>query len=75
MSTVQIEGLWQFIKTLNLSARNKQWLAERLIEPDVDTNKQNFLSEISLAAQEAKDIADGKKQGINAYELMNYHIA
>lgn len=32
MSTVQIEGLWSFIQTLALSNRNKQWLADRLIE-------------------------------------------
>lgn len=32
MSTVQVEGLWQFIQTMSLSNRNKQWLADRLIE-------------------------------------------
>jgi len=32
MSAMQVEGLWTFIQTLALSNRNKQWLAEHLIE-------------------------------------------
>ena len=32
MSTAQIEGLWSYIQTLSLSNRNKQWLADKLIE-------------------------------------------
>lgn len=32
MGTTQIEGLWAYIQTLSLSNRNKQWLADKLLE-------------------------------------------
>jgi len=32
MSALQVEGLWSYIQTLALSNRNKQWLADRLVE-------------------------------------------
>jgi len=41
MSTLQIEGLWQYIQTLSLSRRNRKWLAERLLENDTDKVSAN----------------------------------
>ena len=41
MSTLQIESLWQFILTMSLSKRNKQWLAERLLENINDDSSED----------------------------------
>ncbi len=32
MSTAAMQNLWNYIQGLNLSARNRNWLGERLIE-------------------------------------------
>lgn len=75
MSTIQIEGLWQYIQTLSLSARNKKWLAERLVESTVsskgDPVKETFLSDISVAASQARNIANGTTEGKDAFDLLN----
>ena len=55
MSTVQLESLWQFILTMSLSKRNKQWLAERLLENVNDNNSAelNITSTIDATTSEA----------------------
>lgn len=55
MTQVALNGLLSFIQTLNLSARNRKWLAERLIEPTVV--KESKKSGIDAAI---KDVAEGK---------------
>lgn len=34
MTTVAMNSLWEFLKSLSLSRRNRKWLAERLISFD-----------------------------------------
>lgn len=34
MTTIALNGLWTYIQTLNLSKRNRRWLAEKLVAPD-----------------------------------------
>lgn len=36
MTTVALNGLWAYIQTLNLSRRNRKWLAEKLVEPEAN---------------------------------------
>ena len=31
-ATISLEGIWQFLESLNLSDRSKEWLADKLIE-------------------------------------------
>ena len=31
-ATISLEGIWQFLESLNLSNRSKEWLADKLIE-------------------------------------------
>lgn len=35
MSTAALENLLHYIQGMNLSLRNRQWLAERLVEPEI----------------------------------------
>lgn len=49
MSTIAVNNLWIYIQSMMLSDRNKQWLADRLIESK--TNKVNT-AQATQAAQE-----------------------
>ena len=31
-ATISLEGIWQFLESLNLSNRSKEWLADKLLE-------------------------------------------
>ena len=66
MSTLQIENLWQYIQTLSLSAHNKQWLADRLMESVYHAQKEEETSsetEYILASDAMKEIiAQGDQQ-------------
>lgn len=39
MSTIAVNNLWIYIQSMMLSDRNKQWLADRLIESKTDKVK------------------------------------
>ncbi len=66
MSTLQIEGLWQFIQTMSLSKRNKQWLAKRLLESaneEASSKRKKSDTEYIMESQEMIDIiAEGDRQ-------------
>lgn len=78
MSAIQIEGLWQFIQTLTLSNRNKQWLADRLIESmgepmDSAQRETDYLlasEEMKKALEEGdRHIKEGNYQEIQVSDL------
>ena len=65
MSAIQLEGLWQYIQTLSLPAKNKKWLAERLLESIQNAPKGKAQEETDyiLSSPIMKDIlAQGDKQ-------------
>lgn len=62
MSAIQIEGLWQFIQTLSLSNRNKQWLAERLMEASAQKTYANDTEYIQASPKMMEVIAQGDEQ-------------
>ena len=63
MSTIQVEGLWQFIQTLMLSNKNKQWLADKLIESTQPTASSQKETDYILASEEMKRIiTEGDEQ-------------
>ena len=62
MSAIQVEGLWQFIQTLSLSNRNKQWLADRLIEATTQKTYANDTEYIQASPKMMEIIAKGDKQ-------------
>lgn len=61
MSTVALNNLWIYIQSMMLSDRNKQWLADRLIESK--TNKVNT-AQAKQAAQE-KYVRESLTRAIN----------
>lgn len=36
MNLVSMNNLWNYLKGLSMSAQNRQWLAERLLESSID---------------------------------------
>lgn len=48
--------LWTYIQSLGLSARNRKWLAQKLIEPSSETDITPELSEqITIAREEYRN--------------------
>lgn len=45
--SASVENLWQYIQSLSLSANNRKWLAERLLE-----NKQEEAEEAEYISKE-----------------------
>lgn len=72
MSTIQLEGLWQYIQTLSLSKRDRQWLAEHLITPDATEHQEQYVADtLSVALKETKmQLASGAKMP-NAFDLLD----
>lgn len=62
MSAIQVEGLWQFIQTLSLSNRNKQWLADRLVESTTQKTYANDTEYIEASPKMMEIIAQGDEQ-------------
>jgi hypothetical protein len=61
MNAVSLNNLWTYIQGLSLTASNRKWLAEKLIEPE----KKEVMSdqEIKEGLAEAFSQLDGLKQG------------
>jgi hypothetical protein len=61
MNAVSLNNLWTYIQGLSLTASNRKWLAEKLIESE----KKEVMSdqEIKEGLAEAFSQLDGLKQG------------
>ena len=42
MTTVALNALWTYIESLGLSAKNRKWLADKLIEPTKSRTKASI---------------------------------
>ena len=61
MNAVSMNNLWTYLQGLSLTASNRKWLAERLVEPE---NKEIMSDqEIKDGLAEAFSKLDGLKQG------------
>ena len=58
MCTKQLECLWNYIDSLNLSLRSRKWLSDKLIEPrtysEAHKKKQEVLAGIDAGLKEMK---------------------
>lgn len=59
MTTLALNNLWAFIQSMMLSDRNKQWLADRLVESKTDNIKaaqEKYVKEsLTRALNEVKE--------------------
>lgn len=72
MNAVSMNNLWTYLQGLSLTASNRKWLAERLVEPQADVVMKD--EEIRLGLTEAfhqlEEVKSGKRQTRNAEELL-----
>ena len=48
---ISLEGIWQFLQSLNLSNRSKEWLADKLIESTYDKKEEiEYISKEEILA-------------------------
>lgn len=78
MNTAALNGLWTYLQTLSLTKKNKEWLAERLIEPaaaTIDSSEEETRYIMSsdammeIIAKGKKEIEQGKFSPVNIEEL------
>lgn len=74
MASVALEGLWTYIQSLNLSKRNRKWLAEKLVAPDSqmpdDTDYlESSQTMVEILKKGKEEIAQGKGEPIAVEDL------
>jgi|GEM_PF-1748247 len=60
MTTLALNSLWNYIQSLSLSASNKKWLAERLLESNA-ANKTDASGELSEEDAELARLLDEER--------------
>ena len=75
MNTVAMNNLWTYLQGLSLTAKNKKWLSERLIEPKaVDKpvmTDEEIKEGLNLAFMQMKEVNEGKRLTRDINELLN----
>lgn len=75
MTTVAMNNLWTYIQSMMLSDRNKQWLADRLIESKSDSVKaaqEKYVREsLTRAMNEVREARRTGKQLQTLDEFLN----
>ena len=72
MNAVSMNNLWSYLQGLSLTASNRKWLAERLIEPQVSTvmNDEDIRQGLADAFQQLEEVKAGKRKTRKAEELL-----
>lgn len=72
MTSIQLESLWSYIQSLNLSKRNRTWLSNKLIENQAntesvsnDTYKKKVIAGIDSGLN---DVKEGRT--VSAWDLL-----
>ena len=75
MNTVAMNNLRTYLQGLSLTAKNKKWLSERLIEPkavDMPVMTDEEIKEgLNLAFMHMKEVNEGKRLTRDINELLN----
>lgn len=74
-ATITLENVWGFIQSLSLSAKNKEWLAQKLIESSKEEKRLKEEAIVAASLTTAlKEVKEAHKKGItlpDAYDLLN----
>jgi len=66
MNAATINGLWAYLQTLSLSNRNKQWLADKLVESMTPQTEPYTVEELNMHLDESeKDFENGDVMSMN----------
>ena len=72
MNAVSMNNLWTYLEGLSLTASNRKWLAEKLVEPHrkVVMSAEEVKADIKEAFQQLKEVKEGKRTTRNAEDLL-----
>ena len=78
-TTVPLDGIMTFLNSMSLSAQNKRWLGERLVEQALQEQGEeeakrehtHIMKGLDAAFKEGKQAREGKLKGRPLTELLN----
>ena len=72
MNAVSMNNLWSYLQGLSLTASNRKWLAERLVEPQTSTvmSDEEIRQGLTEAFHQLEEVNTGKRKTRNAEELL-----
>ena len=72
MNAVSMNNLWSYLQGLSLTASNRKWLAERLIEPQVSTimNDEEIRQGLMEGFHQLEEVKAGRRKTRKAEELL-----
>ena len=72
MNAVSMNNLWSYLQGLSLTASNRKWLAERLVEPQTSSvmNDEEIRQGLTEAFHQLEEVKTGKRKTRNAEELL-----
>ena len=72
MNAISMNNLWNYLQGLSLTASNRKWLAEKLIEPQpsTDINDEKIRQELVEAFQQLEEVKSGNRKTRKAEELL-----
>lgn len=72
MNAVSMNNLWSYLQGLSLTANNRKWLAERLVEPQTSSvmSDEEIRQGLTEAFHQLEEVKTGKRKTRNAEELL-----
>jgi len=72
MNTVSMNNLWNYLQGLSLTANNRRWLAERLVECDKKAlmNDDEIKDGLKTAFTQLKEVQEGVRETRSAEDLL-----
>ncbi|MBR5634403.1 MAG: hypothetical protein IKW78_04405 [Prevotella sp.] len=72
MNTVSMNNLWNYLQGLSLTANNRKWLADRLIENSTDSvmSDSEIRKGLTDAFTQLNELKAGKRKSRNVEELL-----
>jgi len=72
MNAISKNNLWTYLQGLSLTASNRKWLAEKLVEPkeSVVMNDEEIRQGLTEAFHQLEEVKAGKRKTRKAEELL-----
>lgn len=77
MNAISMNNLWNYLQGLSLSANNRRWLAEKLmenvekVENDCVMTDEEIKEGIALSFSQLKEVREGRRTTRKVEELLN----
>ena len=72
MNSVSMNNLWTYLEGLSLTASNRKWLADKLVEPrrEAVMSAEEVKADMKEAFLQLKEVKEGKRTTHNAEDLL-----